>query len=264
MLLITRLFALATLSFLLINPSYAMTWANTWKDILSGGSPRWKVDNLAVKQQALLYISKYTHVGVQPQTTQDKNGIRILCPLAGDDPFVFHAWKEGYSVTAIDLVPDAVAAMRQQFAAEKDWQMETRPNGSKVWKHVEGRATLYEGDMMEKRPELLNSFDAVYDKDSFGALDMELRQPFCQRLADYTKDGAIVYTEVKYKDIDSPSRNFGPPYHVETSDLMEPSSFGENFDYVDSLGKVYDLAFPGMQQTAHILRRQSRTSENAQ
>ncbi|KAL3904384.1 MAG: hypothetical protein SGILL_010091 [Bacillariaceae sp.] len=238
-----------------------MTWANTWKDILSGGSPRWKVDDVAIKQQALSYISKY--MGSEQQQEEKKQNIRILCPLAGDDPFVHFAWKQGYSVTAIDLVPDALGAIRKQFAAEKDWQMEIRPSGSKVWNHVSGRATLYEGDVLEKRTELLDSFDAVYDKDSFGALDKEMRQPFCMRLADYTKDGGIVYTEVKYKDANSPSRNFGPPFHVEKNDLMEATSFGGSFVYVDDLGKVYDLATTGVEQTAHVLQRKAREPTSA-
>lgn len=257
----SKLLTALVLLLLFLHPSKAMTWASTWKDILSGGSPRWKVDDVAAKQQALSYISKHLSETQQQQPETSPENVKILCPLAGDDPFVHQAWKQGYSVTSIDLVPDAVAAMRNQFSTDdQQWNMEEKSNGSTVWNHERGRATLYAGDMMEKRHELLDTFDAVYDKDSFGALDKSMRQPFCQRLADYTKDGAIVYIEVKYKDENNPGRDAGPPFHVEKDDLMEPTSFGESFDFVASLGKVYDLPMPGMDQTAHILRRKPRGS----
>jgi hypothetical protein len=246
---------------------FAMTWTHTWKDILSGGSPRWKVDDVALKQHALSYISNFV-TSLSPDNEQ--RSLNILCPLAGDDPFVHQAWLQGHSVTSIDLVPDAVAAMRKQFisdtsplptkTSENQWSVVDQSNGGKLWNHSNGRATLYEGDMLEKRPELVNKFDAVYDKDSFGALDKSMRQSFCQRIADYTKDDAIVYVEVKHKDADHPGRQNGPPYHVEKDDLMELTSFGECFDYIASLGQVYDIGMDGMSQTAHVLKRKARDS----
>ena len=122
-----------------------------------------------------------------------------------------------------------------------------------IWKHSSGRATLYAGDMMQQRPELNAKFDAVYDKDAFGALPLELRQPYCQRLADYCKPEATVYSEVKLKA--GGKEAGGPPFHVEKEDLMEPTSFGSNFHHVEALGEVYDVEIPGASQTAHIMKR---------
>jgi hypothetical protein len=229
----------------------AMTWASTWKDILRGGSSRWKVEDVSVKRQALSYIVGHS----SPSLDSSKIPLHILCPLAGDDPFVFNAWQEGHSVTSIDIVPDAVAAMRQQFGkAEEDW--ETQNSGSTViWRHKSGRATLYEGDMFADRPELEQQFDAVYDKDSFGAIGKDMRSKLCDRLAAYTKDDAVVYIEVKNKDASSPGRFSGPPFHLEKDDLMETDYFGSYFEYGADLGKVYDLNMGSMIQTGHILRR---------
>jgi hypothetical protein len=111
---------------------------------------------------------------------------------------------------------------------------------------------LYVGDVLQKRPELNEQFDAVYDKDAFGALTLDMRQSYCQRLAEYCKLGGIVYTEVKNKES---GKEFGPPYHVEKSDLMETTSFGAAFDHVKDLGEVYTIDLPGMKQTGHILKR---------
>jgi hypothetical protein len=233
----------------------AMTWANTWKDILRGGSTRWKVEDVGVKRQALNYIVGHS----SPSMISSNGPLHILCPLSGDDQFVFNAWQEGHSVTSIDIVPDAVAAMRQQFGkTEEDW--EAQHSGSTViWRHKSGRATLYEGDMFADRPELEQQFHAVYDKDSFGAIGENMRSKFCERLAAYTKDDAVVYIEVKNKDTNSPGRFSGPPFHLEKDDLMDSDSFGSDFKHVADLGKVYDLNMGGMTQTAHILRRFRQT-----
>lgn len=224
-----------------------MGWSDTWKDILDGGSKRWKVDDMDAKKIALQHIS---------DNTSTSSPLKILCPLAGDDPFVFHAWGQGHDVTAIDLVPEALAAMRSQFGSSDGWTSSSKEDNGLIWKHESGRVTLYEGDMLKKRSELENSFDAIYDKDSFGALTKGLRLAFCARLSDYAKDGATLYIEVKNKP--PAGREYGPPYHVEKSDLMESTSFGLYFNHIASLGELYPLPTPGLQQTGHILKRMMR------
>ena len=218
-----------------------MTWAATWKDILSGGSKRWKVDDLNAKKQALKHILKHS----------SSTNLNILCPLAGDDQFVHYAWSQGHSVSAIDLVPEALAELRKQFGNPEDWSSSSDSN-QMIWKHSSGRVTLYEGDMMMKRPNLCQAFDAIYDKDSFGALTKDLRSQFCERLSEFCKDDATVYVEVKNKDF---GKEDGPPFHVEKEDLLEMSNFGKHFSYVSSLGELYPLQIPNMKQTGHILTR---------
>lgn len=217
---------------------------------MSGGSGRWKVDDIGAKKKALAHIVEHSPT----------NGpLRILCPLAGDDPFVHYAWSQGHDVTAIDIVPDALKAMRSQFGDMEDWTSESETESEKeigvVWKHNSGRATLFQGDVLMKRPELVNSFDAVYDKDSFGALSLDMRSPFCDRLSEFTKDGGTIYIEVKNKES---GREFGPPFHVEKHHLIEPAIFGTNFEHVSSLGEVYPLSGPMMKQMGHVLRRLPR------
>lgn len=224
-----------------------MAWKDTWTDILNGGHPRWKVDDLDAKKSALAHIVEHHNGSSSP--------MRILCPLAGDDPFVHYAWSQGHDVTAIDIVPEALKAMRGQFGDMADWSSESKKESELVWKHKSGRATLYEGDAFMKRPELENSFDAIYDKDSFGALPLDMRPKFCERLSEYIKDEGTVYIEVKYKES---GRGFGPPFHVETKDLTEATAFGKFFEHESSLGEVYALKMSGVKQTGHILRRMLR------
>jgi len=249
----TRVTQLYTL-LLILNTQYthsfiAMAWKDTWADILNGGSPRWKVDDLAAKKIALAHIMENHSL----KREAGDGPMRILCPLAGDDSFVHYAWSQGHHVTAIDIVPDALKAMRQQFGDEMEhWSSENENEGGLVWRHESGRATLIEGDVLMKRPKLLKSFDAVYDKDSFGALPLAMRPKFCERVSEFTKDGGTLYIEVKNKE---QGKEFGPPWHVEKEDLMERTSFGERFEHIASLGEVYQLKMSGMKQTGHILRR---------
>ena len=221
-----------------------MTWEDIWNDILGGGNPRWKIDDNGAKEQALAHITEHA---------SSSDSLKILCPLAGDDSFVHNAWKKGHDVTAIDIVPAAIAAMRNQFGP--DWIEEKRNNGIVAWTHASGRATLYQGDVLTDLPELESSFDAVYDKDSFGALPKDMRSDYCTRLADYTKPGAVLYAEVKLKEEGHPQRDAGPPFSVNKNVLMESSNFGGTFEYIAGLGEVYPLSMPKVSQSAHLLRR---------
>jgi hypothetical protein len=275
------------------------SWSRTWTDIINGGSKRWKVDDVDAKRQALSRIVEECRrrrdgecvIAPPPATgggvvaedgmdrvddANDRRALRILCPLAGDDPFVHCAWTAGHDVTAVDIVPDALGIMRGMFGEdEDDWQSSSSAgagagagngggnyddvaNGDTavVWKHKSGRATLLEGDALMYRPELDNAFDAVYDKDSFGALSMSDRRVFCERISEYVADGGVLYVEVKNKDGGRDSG--GPPYHVTMEDLIEPDNFGASFEYVRYLGEVYPLNADGMKQTGHVLRRRAR------
>jgi len=229
-------------------------WSSTWKDILNGGSTRWKVSDPRSHEKAYSHFQKY--VLKAEENTIDPKNISVICPLAGDDPFVRLLFKKGYNVTAIDLVPEAIDAMRKAFGDKDSAWTKEESDGDIVWTHESGRATLIAGDALKKRSNLNNSFDAVYDKDSFGALARDIRKPFCDRMAEYTKENAIVYLECKLKKGVKGVDYSGPPFSLREDDLMEANNYGgSKFEYVEELGPVYDLGSNFMQQTGHILRR---------
>lgn len=231
-------------------------WSSTWNDILNGGNPRWKITSGESHEKAYAHFQK--HVVKGDENNDDVKNVSVLCPLAGDDPFVHLLYRKGYSVTAIDLVADAIEANRQGFGEDESAWTKEESEGDIIWTHKSGRATLIVGDALKKRSSLNNSFDAVYDKDSFGALSKDLREPFCQRIADYTKDNAIVYLECKLKKGLVGVDNSGPPFSLRKDDLIEVTNYGGSFEYLEGLGPVYEL--PGnmnavMQQTGHVIRR---------
>ena len=222
-----------------------MGWNDTWDDILAGGNPRWKV--VCEQAHAKALDNFQSHVKTEPTQTS------VLCPLAGDDPFVYLLFKNGYSVTTIDLVPAAVEEMKKQFGNEATWTKDEKDN-TIIWSHYSGRATLLVGDALQHRPELVNKFDAVYDKDSFGALSKEMRNGYCKRMGEYLKVGGIVYLECKLRDNHDEVKHIGPPFSLLTEDIMEETSYGTSFEHIKALGAVYDLSM-ALQQTGHILVR---------
>uniref|UniRef100_A0A7S1G2L2 Methyltransferase type 11 domain-containing protein n=1 Tax=Corethron hystrix TaxID=216773 RepID=A0A7S1G2L2_9STRA len=223
-------------------------WSDTWSDILSGGNPRWKITDEQSHKKALSHFEKFA--GGDPSERS------VLCPLAGDDPFVHLLWSRGYSVTTIDLVPAAVEAMKCQFqsSVEDDWTKE-EIGTTVTWNHVSGRATLIVGDALEHRSDLVGKFDCVYDKDSFGAIGKEMRKGFCNRIAEYTKSGGILYLECKLKQNHDEVVDIGPPFSLKKENIMEETCYGASFDYVEGLGPVYELPDMPFQQTGHILKR---------
>jgi hypothetical protein len=278
-------------------------WGNAWNDILTSGgakrSTRWIITDIKVKRLALNHITQHvvtarttnsspssfapkedainneTGAETRMTTTTTKSApLNILCPLAGNDMFVHYAWTQGHSVTAIDLMPQAITELRQLFGGvndddtDADWtkvdfvgtttNSESKdPNGGIVccWTHKSGRATLFQGDITTPIPELHETFDAIYDKDSFGAIPPSIRSAFCTRMSDYVKVGGILYSEVKFKCDDNPSRFTGPPHHLEKDDFMKEEHFGSTFDYIAHLGEVYDFQTPGAQQMGHVLQK---------
>lgn len=244
-----------------------MGWSDTWSDILSGGNKRWKVTNSECHEKAYSHFHRYVHKGKHEPPSETPTS--VLCPLAGDDPFVHLLFQKGYSVTTIDLVPAAVEAMKSQFDLDGDsdgdgdggettstftWEKVTSDNGDTIWKHNSGRATFIVGDALQKRADLVHSFDAVYDKDSFGALDKQNREPFCKRMAEFIKPNGIVYLECKLRDNHEESKHMGPPFSLTKEDLMMTSNYGAEFNYVESIGPVYKLDFP-MKQMGHVLKK---------
>ena len=76
----------------------ATHWDNVWDDIVGGGPGRWKaVDPDGIKI-ALQHISEHAQ-----RSNEGESHLRILCPLAGDDPFVHLAWEAGHTLYAVEV-----------------------------------------------------------------------------------------------------------------------------------------------------------------
>lgn len=108
-----------------------MGWADTWDDILQGGSQRWKITCEESHQKVISHLDSFLED--KKNNSNHSSTLSVFCPLAGDDPIVHLLWKRGYSVTSIDLVPQAVAQMRNHFK-EGSWMSEEQDDGTIIWK----------------------------------------------------------------------------------------------------------------------------------
>jgi len=132
-------------------------WSSTWKDILNGGNPRWKITSGESHEKAYAHFRKHVLKDDTKNNNEDDDDIKnisVLCPLAGDDPFVHLLYRKGYSVTAIDLVAEALEEMRQRFGDDDGAWTKEESDGDIVWTHANGRATLIAGDALKKRVNL--------------------------------------------------------------------------------------------------------------
>merc|ERR1711865_933777 len=216
---------------------------------------------------------------------EKRHHISVLCPLAGDDPFIFLLYQKGYSVTAIDIVEDAINALKQRFdqgspdttntttaaadATSCCWTKTHEPDGDLIWKHRNGRVTFIVGDVTKPRPAFVNSFDAVYDKDSFGALPMTVRPAFCHRMLEYTKDRAILYLECKVKPGHhnaTTADTMGPPYSLRYEDIMpEPVWRAAASDYRERVHTLlqYRTGPDPAHAPTHVPTNTATTTSNA-
>eukprot|EP01065_Artemidia_motanka_P031680 TRINITY_DN381_c0_g1_i2.p2 TRINITY_DN381_c0_g1~~TRINITY_DN381_c0_g1_i2.p2 ORF type:complete len:242 (+),score=76.36 TRINITY_DN381_c0_g1_i2:62-727(+) len=212
-------------------------WTGVWSDVLGGGKQRWKSNEQAHVQSAFDVIER--HFGSEPQT--------LLVTLCGDSPFVAAAWRKGHTVNAIELVPQACEALREQFPGE--WE-EEKAGAHTVYRLKEGRMTLWQGDVFAPC-EGMPQNDCVVDKDAWGALGPDIRDAYARTIAGYTKPGGVVYLEGKMRQ---EAIERGPPFHADRSSVSA-SWAGAGVEVVQDLGELYTVDEPEFKQQSYLLKK---------
>eukprot|EP00013_Stygamoeba_regulata_P011159 CAMPEP_0177688034 /NCGR_PEP_ID=MMETSP0447-20121125/34448_1 /TAXON_ID=0 /ORGANISM="Stygamoeba regulata, Strain BSH-02190019" /LENGTH=236 /DNA_ID=CAMNT_0019198319 /DNA_START=61 /DNA_END=771 /DNA_ORIENTATION=- len=216
------------------------TWDDLWTDIVSGGNMRWKrgeAEGNYKRQFEFLHRELTKH-------HPDRSTFRFLVPLSGDCPFVRYAWSLGHSVCAVDLSKVALAALRAQFAEDSvSWEeSQLGEDGARVWRSQDGRLEVVCCELItsEATGQLVSGFDAVLDKDAFGALAPEVREAYVKRITPLLAPHAQVLLEGKQRREED--REAGPPFHL---DLDKVKTRWPDFDVV-YLGEMpeqpYDIA----------------------
>ncbi|SEP07215.1 methyltransferase domain-containing protein [Aquisalimonas asiatica] len=114
---------------------------------------------------------------------------RILVPGCGNGYEVDLLAAHGFSVTALDIVPEPLAALRERLAARGL------------------TADVVEGDVFTyMHPD--GPFDAVYEQTCLCAFDPALRPDYAERLRQWVRPGGTLYALFAQ----TPWRN-GPPFH---------------------------------------------------
>ncbi len=119
---------------------------------------------------------------------------RILVPGCGRGYEVVHLARLGFDVTAIDIAPSAVQALRTALAA------------------AGLSAQIVEADIFHWQPDA--TFDAIYEQTTLCAIDPATRREYAERLGAWLKPGGKLYA--LFMQISQPG---GPPFHCELADM---------------------------------------------
>eukprot|EP01062_Namystynia_karyoxenos_P029038 TRINITY_DN21890_c0_g2_i1.p2 TRINITY_DN21890_c0_g2~~TRINITY_DN21890_c0_g2_i1.p2 ORF type:complete len:266 (+),score=72.06 TRINITY_DN21890_c0_g2_i1:94-798(+) len=220
----------------------APDWKATWDDIISGGSQRWKDGEREHCRMTLELLRTRFGADVGP--------LRVLVPLSGDTPLCVHLWQAGHTVTAMELIPEACAALRATFPGE--WTERTEGPWT-IWELAAGRMQIWQGSIFDAAAALEGQHDVVVDKDSWGAVGRDTLPDYTRLVAGYLRPGGWVYLEAIQKD-DPAARLSGPPWHTETAPLAD-SWKPRDVTLVEELGEPYTLTVPGMRRLAWVLRK---------
>jgi len=119
---------------------------------------------------------------------------RILVPGCGRGHEVCYLAAQAHDVTAVDIAPSAIAAVREKLD--------------------EGHcsAHLIQADLLEWEPDM--PFDAIYEQTSLCALDPPDWPEYARRLATWLKPGGRLFALFMQT-----GREGGPPYHCDL-DIM--------------------------------------------
>ena len=142
----------------------------------------------------------------------------LLVPLAGKSLDVDWLAREGHQVTAIELSVRAV----QQFHEENQRVAKTSSLGSYQAYNSE-RCRYLVGDVFDANPELLGTFDLIWDRAALVALDRPRRIRYAPLLCALLSPGGILLLNT-FRSPRLPED--GPPHSIEEHEVM--SLFGEH------------------------------------
>lgn len=119
---------------------------------------------------------------------------RIFIPGCGRGYEVTYLAQLGFDVTAIDLAPSAVQALRAALTIAKV------------------SAQALEADIFRWQP--YAPFDAIYEQTALCAIDPAMRSDYAERLWTWLKPGGKLYA--LFMQTGQPG---GPPFHCELADM---------------------------------------------
>lgn len=119
---------------------------------------------------------------------------RLLIPGCGRGYEVAHLAQLGFDVTAVDIAPSAVQALRAMLA------------------EAGLSAQVVETDIFHWQPDV--PFDAIYEQTALCAIDPVMRSDYAERLWAWLKPGGKLYALFMQT-----GQAGGPPFHCELADM---------------------------------------------
>jgi len=120
----------------------------------------------------------------------------ILIPGCGRGHEVIELAQLGFQVTALDLAPSAIAALKQSLLQENL------------------HATVICNDLFSYQAE--QTFDAIYEQTCLCALPLEQRQAYANQIFNWLKPEGKLYFSMMQT-----GEPHGPPYHCDWLDMRQ-------------------------------------------
>lgn len=138
------------------------------------------------------------------------HGARVLVPLCGKSIDMLWLEEQGYAVTGVELVEEAVMAFfkEQQIAYNKQ-----QAGPLVAYQAVDRHILIYAGDFFAFNAE---PFDALYDRAALVAFPPSMRADYTNHCIGLLKDGAHVHL-VSF-DYDTSVKD-GPPFSIPETDV---------------------------------------------
>jgi thiopurine S-methyltransferase len=176
---------------------------------------------------------------------------RVLVPLAGKSLDVAWLAERCHPVTAVELVPEAIAA----FFAERGLTASVSTLGPHRV-HEAGRVRFVEASVFDLAPGALGDFDAVWDRAALIALPPADRARYAPWVLEQLAPGGLILAVTL--DRGDPER--GPPFTVTDDEVRRlwPGTIVEGHERHEGAPASPGLAAagaPAVIETVHRLRR---------
>lgn len=136
---------------------------------------------------------------------------RVLVPLCGKSVDLAWIRDRGHAVVGVELVQKAVVGLFEREASTAN----IRPVGPfRQWSGA--GLTVLEGDFFRLRPELVGTFDRVWDRAAMGSFPPDVRKRYVEVIRSVLAPNARILMETFLYD---QARRPGPPHAVDAAEL---------------------------------------------
>ena len=197
-------------------------------------------DNCWQRESQPFHVAKPHQLLIKHYQTIFSKDHKVLVPLSGKTIDTLFLAEQGFQSVAIEFNPTAV----EKFFLENNLNPTAQPlakgmNSSEqdlsdIQLYQLPNIDLWQADFFAVTSQMVGSFTQVYDRASFVALPVEMRQQFAQHLQSLLLPNSVILMVTMDYD---PEQMSGPPFHVTLHELKNcfPSATIEEIDRISLL-----------------------------
>lgn len=142
---------------------------------------------------------------------------RIFVPLCGKTVDMKYLADKGHLVVGVEISDKAI----KQFFEESKFKFEKNKDTSGrfcEYKSLDSKVILYKGDLFDMNAEVLGKFDAIWDRGSFCAINIEDREKYAKVVTGLLKiKGKYMVNIFTYNK----TKFGGPPHSMNEDDILK-------------------------------------------